>query len=146
MCGFVIRRGDATVHADLTALWERSVRATHDFVAEEDIIFFRSAVREGLAALEVHYAECGGGPVAFIAVGGDKVEMLFVDPEYIGHGAGGILMRRAVEAGARHVDVNEQNRKARAFYEHLGFETVSRDATDESGRDYPVLHMALKRD
>ena len=30
----------------LTDLWERSVRATHDFLAPEDIAFFRRMVRE----------------------------------------------------------------------------------------------------
>ena len=30
----------------LTDLWERSVRATHDFLAPEDIPFFRRMVRE----------------------------------------------------------------------------------------------------
>ena len=30
----------------LTALWERSVRATHDFLAPEDVAFFRRMVRE----------------------------------------------------------------------------------------------------
>ena len=29
----------------LTALWEASVRATHDFLSEEDIPFFRQMVR-----------------------------------------------------------------------------------------------------
>ena len=30
----------------LTDLWDRSVRATHDFLAPEDIAFFRRMVRE----------------------------------------------------------------------------------------------------
>ena len=71
------------------------------------------------------------------------MEMLFVDPEFFGLGAGGMLMKFAIEAGARYVDVNEQNTGARGFYEHLGFKTVSRDETDDSGKEYPVLHLAL---
>ena len=118
MSDFTLKKGDASLHAELAALWERSVRATHHFVTEEDIVFFRSAVRDGLAVLDVHYVECDGRPAAFVAVGGDKVEMLFVDPEFFGLGA-------------------------RGFYEHLGFKTVSRDETDDSGKEYPVLHLAL---
>lgn len=144
MHDFIIKNGDASVHDCLAALWERSVRATHDFVSEEDIVFFCSVVREGLASLEVRYAECEGHPVAFVAVGGDKVEMLFVDPGFFGHGAGKALLAWAVERGARYVDVNEQNRRAHGFYERMGFETISRDETDGSGREYPVLHMALR--
>ena len=143
MSDFTLKKGDASLYAELAALWERSVRATHHFVTEEDIVFFRSAVRDGLAVLDVHYVECDGRPAAFVAVGGDKVEMLFVDPEFFGLGAGGMLMKFAIEAGARYVDVNEQNTGARGFYEHLGFKTVSRDETDDSGKEYPVLHLAL---
>ncbi len=72
-------------------------------------------MRDGLAVLDVHYVECDGRPAAFVAVGGDKVEMLFVDPEFFGLGAGGMLMKLAIEAGARYVDVNEQNTGARGF-------------------------------
>lgn len=39
----------------LTALWEASVRATHDFLSEEDIPFFRQMVRnEALAAVDLY--------------------------------------------------------------------------------------------
>jgi len=144
MHDFVIKNGDVSVHDCLAALWERSVRATHDFVSEEDIVFFRSVVREGLVSLEVGYAECDGHPAAFVAVGGDKVEMLFVDPGFFGQGVGKALLAWAVERGAGYVDVNEQNHRARGFYERMGFETISRDETDENGRGYPVLHMAFR--
>ena len=39
----------------LTDLWEASVRATHDFLAPEDIVFFRQMVRqEALRGVELH--------------------------------------------------------------------------------------------
>lgn len=39
----------------LTDLWEASVRATHDFLAPEDIVFFRQMVRqEALWGVELH--------------------------------------------------------------------------------------------
>ena len=39
----------------LTALWEASVRATHDFLSEEDIPFFRQMVRnEALPAVDLY--------------------------------------------------------------------------------------------
>ena len=45
--------------------------------------------------------------------------------------------------GVRRVDVNEQNPQAAGFYERMGFRTAGRDATDPSGRPYPILHMEL---
>ena len=39
----------------LTDLWEASVRATHDFLAPEDIVFFRQMVRqEALRGVELY--------------------------------------------------------------------------------------------
>ena len=44
----------------LTDLWEASVRATHDFLAPEDIAFFRQMVRqEALRGVELYVMEAG---------------------------------------------------------------------------------------
>lgn len=45
----------------LTDLWEASVRATHDFLAPEDIAFFRQMVRqEALRGVEfIRHPEAG---------------------------------------------------------------------------------------
>ena len=56
--------------------------------------------------------------------------------------------RRLLEYGAEHygireVTVNEQNPQAAGFYERMGFRTAGRDATDPTGRPYPILHMEL---
>jgi putative acetyltransferase len=37
--------------------------------------------------------------------------------------------------------VNEQNRSALAFYEHLGFERTGRSPVDGQGRPYPLIHL-----
>jgi putative acetyltransferase len=41
-----IRPAQPTEHAALVMLWERSVRATHDFLTEADIAFYRPVVAE----------------------------------------------------------------------------------------------------
>ena len=41
-----IRPAQPTEHAALVMLWERSVRATHDFLTEADIAFYRPLVAE----------------------------------------------------------------------------------------------------
>lgn len=172
----------------LTALWEASVRATHDFLSEEDIPFFRQMVRnEALAAVDLYVIRdtddrtdraCGsggtdgadgadgnrgstaasptgetgrdsranefGGFTAFAGVAGDMLEMLFVAPGARGKGFGRQLVNHVTRhCGVRRVDVNEQNPQAAGFYERMGFRTAGRDATDPSGRPYPILHMEL---
>ena len=130
----------------LTDLWERSVRATHDFLAPEDIPFFRSMLRhEALPAAEIYVIrDSGNGFAAFAGIGADRLEMLFVAPGARGKGFGRQLVIYVTRhCGVRRVDVNEQNPQAAGFYERMGFRTAGRDAADPSGRPYPILHMEL---
>ena len=41
--------------------------------------------------------------------------------------------------------VNEQNPKAKGFYEHMGFEVYQRNELDDQGNPYPVLYMRLNK-
>ena len=128
----------------LTDLWERSVRATHDFLAPEDIPFFRRMVRqEALPAAEIYVIrDSGNGFAAFAGIGADRLEMLFVAPSARGKGLGRELVEHVtVHCGVQRVDVNEQNAQAAGFYARMGFRVVSRDALDPSGRPYPILHL-----
>lgn len=130
----------------LTALWERSVRATHDFLAPEDIAFYRRMVREeALPAAEIYVVrDPKNGFAAFAGVEADRLEMLFAAPSERGKGLGRALMEHLVaRCGVRRVDVNEQNAQAAGFYARMGFRVVSRSATDPSGRPYPILHLEL---
>lgn len=130
----------------LTALWERSVRATHGFLAAEDIGFFRRIVRGGaLTAVELLVVRNAAGEfTAFAGVAGESLEMLFVDPAERGKGIGRRLVSHVVRhCGIRRVDANEQNTLAVGFYKHMGFRIVGRDALDPSGKPYPILHLEL---
>ncbi|MBK8904395.1 MAG: GNAT family N-acetyltransferase [Anaerolineaceae bacterium] len=127
-------------------VWETSVRATHDFVAEADIHVFRPIVAaalpviENLACVRDHAGQLAG----FVAVVNGKVEMLFLDPRCRGQGAGRRLLEYAINAfDAVELDVNEQNPQAIGFYLHLGFEVVGRSELDGTGKPYPLLHMRL---
>ena len=129
----------------LTALWERSVRATHDFLAPEDVAFFRRMVREeALPGVEELYVvrDAENGFAAFAGVEADRLEMLFVAPAARGKGLGRELVEYVTShCGVRRVDVNEQNAQAAGFYARMGFRVVSRSAADPSGRPYPILHL-----
>ena len=136
----------------LAEVWEASVRATHGFLAEDDIVGMRPEVRAGLAgvaalALAREGDDAGaaaGAPVGFAGVEDGKLEMLFVAPEARGRGVGSALLAHAVhELGARALDVNEQNPQAVGFYRHEGFTVTGRSATDDAGRPWPLLRMEL---
>lgn len=71
--------------------------------------------------------------------------MLFVAPSEQGQGVGSVLCRYAIQhQAATKVDVNEQNPRARAFYEKMGFTIASRSEFDEQGKPFPILHMEIK--
>lgn len=131
-------------YAVLAGIWERSVRATHDFLSEEDLCGIKAAlVPDYFPAVELYAAVEGDTPVGFIGLSADRIEMLFVDSDRRGCGYGSLLTDFVVRQGASKVDVNEQNPAALGFYLSKGFRPVSRDATDEAGRPYPILHLSL---
>lgn len=133
--------------AALFALWEASVRATHDFLTEADIQRIAAYVPDALRDAETMLVarDGQGSPVGFCGITGDEVEMLFIHPDARGQGVGSRLLRVAVEGhGATRLDVNEQNAQARGFYEHENFQVVGRSETDGMGDPFPILHMRLK--
>lgn len=137
--------GEAELAA-LLAVWESSVRATHAFLAEADIVALRPQVREGLAAVSLRIARKAGGVeiAGFAGLYGDMLEMLFVQADARGRGVGRALVRRALDEGVTRVDVNEQNPLAVGFYQRMGFVVTGRSSLDGQGRPFPLLHMCLK--
>jgi putative acetyltransferase len=130
----------------IVAVWEASVRATHHFISEADIHYFRPLVQDG--ARQIEHLRCvratGGEIVGFIGVASKKIEMLFIHPTWRGRGIGRQLLRDAIDSlGATAVDVNEQNEQAVGFYRHIGFVVQARSELDSTGKPYPILHMAL---
>lgn len=127
--------------------WESSVRATHDFLSEEDIISIKPQVIEG--AKYVSKLLCvrdeNGIIKAFMGIHDFKIEMLFVSNESRGNGIGKRLVEYAIEVlNVNYVDVNEQNPQAVGFYKHMGFEIFKKSNFDEQGNPFPILHMKLK--
>jgi putative acetyltransferase len=127
-------------------VWEASVRATHDFISEADIQFFKPLVQGVLPQMPVLTCvrDNQGQVIGFLGLEGEKVEMLFIDPQWRNQGIGRRLLRQAIHVhGATALDVNEQNPQAVNFYLKMGFEVVGRSETDGTGKPFPLLHMRL---
>ena len=130
----------------LVEVWEASVRATHHFVNEADLLFFKPLVQAGLPHVpELRCIRDGNNhKVGFIGVADGKIEMLFIHPLWRGHGGGRKLIEYAITTlGATTVDVNEQNEQAVHFYLRMGFEVEGRSEVDGTGKPYPLLHLRL---
>jgi putative acetyltransferase len=139
-----IRPATVADHAPLLALWLASVRATHRFLAEDDIQALLPIVRDGaLPNLEVWVMEGDRGDLAaFVGLADAHVEALFAAPAYFRRGCGKALLAHArALKGVLTVDVNEQNPDALAFYLANGFEIAGRSPLDASGNPFPLLHL-----
>ena len=131
----------------LTEVWQRSVKATHLFLSEEEIEKIKAYVPEALAGVAhlIAAENDSGRLVAFMGVEKGTLEMLFLAPEERGKGLGKQLLRLGIERyGVERLAVNEQNPSAKGFYEHMGFHVYRRSETDEQGGPYPILYMRLE--
>jgi putative acetyltransferase len=133
-------------YAEMLNVWENSVRATHNFITEEDIEFFKPIIME--QAFPAVTLRCvkneSGSIVGSVGTYESKIEMLFILDDARGLGMGKALLQYAIEhLGATQVDVNEQNPQAVGFYQHMGFKVVSRSPLDDMGKPFPILHMTL---
>ncbi len=135
-------------YPEIIEIWEASVRATHHFLAEEDLLFYKAAIRDeylpsGMLQL-FGIKDDAGLLTGFTGLSDESIEMLFIRPEIRGTGAGKALLLHAItDQQKTKVDVNEQNPQAIGFYEHLGFRVTGRSEFDGSGKPYPILHMSL---
>jgi len=132
--------------SQIIELWEKSVRATHHFLHPVDIDYYKDLVEQiDFTLFPVYCLVSNERVLGFIGVHENKVEMLFLDPSFIGKGYGKRMMKFAMsDLDATKVDVNEQNTSAVAFYLSLGFVVVERNNKDSEGRPYPILKLKLE--
>jgi GNAT superfamily N-acetyltransferase len=90
---------------------------------EEDRWFIENVVLKECA---VTVAEDDKGIVAFLAQEGQEVRMLYTHPEFIGGGAGSLLIEVAKRSGEAALELwcFQANTRARRFYERHGFKAI----------------------
>ena len=131
-------------YSRLMEIWEASVRATHDFLSEINLQYYKIRIPAFLHQVSLFGYEKDNILIGFAGVSLPNLEMLFIDANYRGIGVGKTLLIYAVEnVGVTDVDVNEQNVDAIGFYKHMGFQTYRRTDVDDHGKKYPILKMRL---
>ena len=141
-CSMIVQATQAD-YLTLIDLWERSVRATHDFLPETEIAQLKPLIlNEYFAQVLLHVVVRDNQILGFLGSSEDNIEMLFIDPDFRRTGVGSSLLDFTVkQLGIYKVDVNEQNTQAVNFYKKSGFEVVGRSELDGQGNPYPLLHM-----
>lgn len=132
----------------LLTVWESSVRATHKFLSNEEILEIKEYVPEALSNISHLIIENDkeGTPIAFMGIENNKLEMLFIISECRGKGIGKKMLLYGIENyGINDLAVNEDNPQAKCFYEHIGFKVYQRNELDDQGKPYPVLYMKLEK-
>ena len=130
----------------LVNLWESSVKVSHLFLSNKEIEEIKKYVPQALKEIEHLIVETDKteNPIAFMGIYKNKLEMLFISPAHMKTGLGRKLIEEAIENySVNKLVVNEQNPKAKGFYEHLGFKVYKRNPIDEQGNQYPILFMHL---
>lgn len=131
---------------EILEIWEDSVRATHLFLANEEIESIKKYVPQALKEVShlIIMENDNSVPIAFMGIENTRLEMLFIKNSERRKGLGKELLRYGIENyNIDELTVNEQNTDAKKFYEYMGFKTYKRTELDEQGRPYPILHMKL---
>ena len=128
----------------LVEIWERSVKATHAFLSNEDLNKIKKAlIPYYFPNVNLYALTDSERLTGFIGLSSNLIEMLFIDDICRDKDYGSALINFALKQGATKVDVNEQNASALHFYQARGFRIIGRDETDGAGRPYPILHLSL---
>ena len=141
------KRGE-TLIKDLLNIWENSVRATHKFLSNEEILKIKKYVPQALNDISHLIIETdeNENPIAFMGIENNKLEMLFISSKCRGKGIGKKMLLTGIKNyGVNNLAVNEDNPQARGFYEHMGFKVYQRNELDDQGNPYPVLYMILEK-
>ena len=140
----MIRKIKVTDYPRLIEIWESAVLSTHDFLKEEDFLYYKERLPVYFQYVNLFGFEHEGILIGFMGIAEGNLEMLFIDNKYRGAGIGKKLITYAIDnLQVTKVDVNEQNVQAVGFYEYMGFNIYKRSNLDGEGKEYLILHMQL---
>lgn len=146
MCILEVEERNSDLISKLIAVWEASVKATHLFLSDSEILSIKEYVPQALKSVDklIIAENEEEKPIAFMGIENETLEMLFIAPSERGHGLGKLLLQYGISNyKVNRLTVNEQNPQAKGFYEHMGFHVYKRTDYDEQGNPYPLLYMRL---
>lgn len=127
--------------------WEVATRLAHPFMTDEFIAQERKNVAEiYMPNTDTWVAELDGEIKGFIALMGNEVGAIFLQPNCHGQGIGKALMDKAQEIhGNLEVDVFKINNIGRNFYSKYGFEQLEEKLHEQTGQQVLRLKYTANR-
>ena len=125
--------------------WEVATRMVHKFMSDAFVAQERVNIAKiYLPNTDTWVAEIDGEVKGFIALMGNEVGALFLQPEYHGKGIGTALMNKAQELqGNLEVEVFKVNISGQRFYTKYGFELMEEKLHEPTGQQ--VLRLVLNK-
>lgn len=116
--------------------WRNANAVAHPFLSDDFVSELEQAIRHiYVPKAETYVLEENGHVIGFIALLGNDIGGLFLDPARHGLGYGKALVSYAAQLkGPLTVDVFRDNEIGRPFYEHAGFAFVSDELHEPSGQ------------
>lgn len=121
---------------EVLASWEAATRLAHPFMTDEFIDQERTNIVEVyLPNTDTWVAVVDGNVKGFIALMGNEVGAIFLQPRLHGKGMGKALMDKAQDLhGDLEVVVAEENSIGRKFYSRYGFKVLEGSFNEHLGR------------
>ncbi|MEP4036557.1 GNAT family N-acetyltransferase [Pseudophaeobacter sp.] len=118
------------------AVWKAANALAHPFLKKGFVAEVERSIREGFLPIsETYVLEDAEQVIGFIALMGNQIGGLFLDPACHGRGYGRALVDHAVGfKGPLKVEVFRDNQIGRPFYERYGFEFVEDELHAPSGQ------------
>ncbi len=125
--------------------WENAARLAHPFLEDDFLAQERKNLPElYLPSAETWVAEVGGNVVGFLALIGNEIGGLFLQPSFHGKGIGRALVDKAQEMrGALEVEVFSNNSIGRRFYASYGFVVIEEKIHEPTGQELLRLRYAI---
>ena len=140
----MIRKIKVTDYPRLIEIWESAVLSTHDFLKEEDFLYYKEQL-----PVYFQYVTLFGFEQEGILIGLWELQkeilkcclLTIIITKHRNWEKTGYLCHKSF--AGNEVDVNEQNIQAVGFYKYIGFNVYKRSDLDGEGKEYPILHMQL---
>ncbi|MEW6998068.1 GNAT family N-acetyltransferase [Colwelliaceae bacterium BS250] len=142
-----IRQYKASDLKSVLDTWELATRLAHEFMTDDFIAQERKNVADiYLPNTDTWVAEVDGEVKGFIALMGNEVGAIFLQPNYHGKGIGKSLMDKAQSLHeSLEVEVFKANSIGRNFYSKYGFEYLEEKFHEPTGQPLLRLKFTAKK-